>query len=941
MKNRKIGTNLRFTTKKDLLALFLASAVGVAALAGPSLASEVNARSLRYYEQAQEHMASGDTAAAVIEYKNAIRTDPNNLEARMALAGIYNSQLNGVSAEKELRAARSRGMPMDKILIPLASAMLIQAKYQELLEELPLSLASQSNRVELGVYRAQAALAARQLEQAEKELVAIEGEASDREEVWLVRSWVLDRQGKSDEALESIDKALALAPTSARFLLQKGEIYRQTQKFAEAVPYYDKVLEQNPLDMKARLGRGYANLGLQNIDAVEADAEIILERFAREPNASYMKALVLARKGQSEEAIDVLSKAYRIEENASAMYLAANLYLNTNQLEQARASINKYLTMQPTSLRGLVVSATVFLQNEEAEKAVDILERVHEAAPRDLRVVVLLANGYSQLGEFAKAADLYDIAIQSQPESEDLRYRAAQTRLNEGQVDLAIAGLESIVFSDLSSHRAAVLLFLTHLKQNEVAQARVALTEIEKITGQTAETENFNATVALLENDFDAANQHLKKSLSIDPGFVVAKINLARMHYSKGETQEAEQLFEEVLSAQPGSIPAVDGIIAIAREQGDNEKILAVLEAAVRADPKSIAANAKRVQELINQGRKDKALVAAQEFYQNLPEVPEALDAQAKAQIAVGQYNSAVVTYRKLQTMLPDNPLVRIRLAEAMVTAKDPAAAKDVLDKAIGYFPDEDVLRQKRILLEQQVSGDKSAETLAEGIYAQVKDPLQRLLGLGNILMALGNEQEAIKVYRQAYDSADRQGVLPLYRALDRTGNKPEAERVLREWMEGNPEDKAIQSILSSFLIQNGKFNEAIIETEKLQKMSPEDPIVLNNLAWLYEYVGRHDEAIALSKQAHTLSPTAGELADTYGWILFSNGRQEEALDILTDAAKRLPRDSEVQYHYAAALAHAGQPRKALEILHGILDTAAPFPGKEEAIKLRDKLMGN
>lgn len=939
MNNRKTGSFLRMSTQKSLMAAFLASAVGLATLGGPVMASEVSARSVRYYEQAQKYMDSGDTAAAVIEYKNAIRSDPNNLEARLALAIIHNSQLNGVSAEKELRAARARGMSLDQILLPLATAMIIQAKNLELLEELPLSLANDSTRVELAVYRAQAALAANQLEQAERELAAIESEASDREEIWLVRSWVSSRLGDTQQALENIDKALELEPASPRALLQKGEIFRQNQQFAEALPFYNKVLETRPLDLKARLGRGYANLGLQNTDEVEADADIILERFDREPNASYMKALILARRGEAEAAIDVIDKAYRIEENASAMYLASNLYLNTGQLEQARASINKYLTMLPNSLRGLVISATIYLQGGEAAEAVKILERVHEAAPNDLRVVVLLANGYDQMKEYTKAADLYDLAIQSQPESEDLRYRAAKTRLNEGQVDLAIAGLESIVFSDLSSHRAAVLLFLTHLKQKKVTQARLALAEIEKISGTTAETENFKASIALLENDFEAADSYLQSALSLDPSFVIAKINLARMNYTKGNVDAAEKLFEEVRASDPGYMPAVEGVIAISRERGDVERILKVLDLAVRADPRSISANAKRVQELIDQGREDKALVAAQEFYQNLPEVPEALDAQAKAQIAVGQYNSAVVTYRKLETMLPDNPLVRIRLAEAMVAAKDPVSAKDVLDRAIGYFPEEDSLRQQRVLLEQRIAGNESAEALAEGIYAKIKDPMQKLLGLGNILMALGNEQEAIKVYRQAYESSDRQGVLPLFRALDRTGNKPEAERVLREWMEANPEDKAIQSILSSFLIQNGSFEPAIVETEKLQKMSPEDPIVLNNLAWLYEYVGRHEEAIALSKQAHNMSPTAGELADTYGWILFSNGRQGEALDVLAEAAKRLPRDSEVQYHYAAALAHAGRPREALGILEGILDTAAPFPGKDEAIKLRDELM--
>lgn len=903
-------------------------------------AAEVSGRSMRYFEQAQEYETKGDTASAIIEYKNAIRTDGNNLEARIELAEIYNFQLNGVAAEKELIAARSRGIETSKILIPLATALIIQGKHEELLKELPIGLADDKSRIPLAVYRAQAALAVNKLEQAEDELAFIQNEAADREEVWLVRSWLAGRDRRLDEAMQYIDRALQINPKGARSLLQKADILRQTTDFEGSVPYYTKVLEIEPFNSQARLGRAYSNLGLKKSQEVVDDADIVLERIPNESNASYLKSVILAREGKSSEALDLLTSAYRIETLSSAMYLMANLHLQKQQMEQARAAINKYLSSDPTSLRGLVVSATIHLRMNEPSDAVDILERVHEAAPEDLRVIVLLANGYSQLKRYAKSAELYDLAIQNQPASEDLRYRAAQTRLNEGQIDLAISGLEAIVFSEMSSRRAAVLLFLTHLRREEIAPAANALDEIERLSGKSAETENFRASLALLSSEFDQAETHLRKAMSLDSEFVTAKINLARLFERKGMMDESKRLFEEVHTQKPGYMPAITGLIAVARQEGRDQDIIVLLDRAVADAPTSKQAHMQRVGELLTQGRPEKALVATRDFMEALPNTPEAFDALAKAQIANRQFASAIVTYRKLENMMPDNPLVRIRLAEAMIAAEDPAAAKLTLERSINDFPDYDAARRMRILLERDTEGTEQAENLAESLYDQVKDPLQKLLGLGNVLMAIGNEAEGLKVYRRAYQSsADRGGLLPLYRALDRTGNKEEAERVLRDWMDANPDDSAIQSILSSWLIQNGRFEDAIVETEKLQRMTPEDPIVLNNLAWLYENAGRHDEAILLSRQAHTLSPHAGELADTYGWILFTNGQKAEGLQVLEDAAQRLPRDFEVQYHYAAALADAGKTRSALGILNRILDVRSTFPGKDAAIELREDLL--
>jgi putative PEP-CTERM system TPR-repeat lipoprotein len=913
-------------------------------LSGPlfdAQATEVNARSLRYLEQAEKYAKNGNAGAAIIEFKNAIRTDDNNLEARFELALLYNAQLDGVSAEKELVAARSRGFDRDLILIPLATSFLIQGKYEELLSDLPLSKASPVTRVPLAVYRAQAALAVDKIDQAKKELAAIEGESSDRPELWFLKSWIAQSEGDYDIAMDMADKALEIEPENTRALLQKAELYRQTREFEASIPFFTKVLEAEPLNPKARLGRGYANLALKNTDAVIDDADIILERISVEPNASYLKAVVLAQRGQTEEALELLAKAYRIDTLPSAMYLAAALQYQEGQLERARTSINKYLTTSPTSLRGLVISASIHLKAGETDDAIGILERVREAAPEDLRAIVLLADGYSQKKQYTKATDLYELAIQSRPENEDLRYRAAKSHLNEGQIDTAIQGLEDIVFGDFNSHRAAVLLFLTHVKQKDVVASKAAIKEVEQISGETPETKNFRATVALMESEYVVAETHLRDALSMDPNFVTAKINLARLLDRNGKLEDSRALYEEIRESTPEYTPAILGLIELARQADKKQEVLDLLDEAVASNPQSTEAHVMRVKELLSQGRKERALVATRDFMEAMPHKPEAFDALARAQIANGQMSSAVVTYRKLENILPDNPQVRVRLAQAMLAAEDQNAAKEILERTMKDFPEEDVVRQMRILLERDIAGVDRAENLAEELYGEVDDPLQRLLGLGNMMMSLGNEQRALDIFRDAYSSSSgRGGLVPLYLALDRTGEKEEAERILRDWMGKNPDDVAIQTILASWLIQNGRFQDAITETETLQRLTPEDSIVLNNLAWLYEYVGRHDEAILLARQAYTQSPNAGELADTYGWILYSNGKKQEGLEILTQAAQRLAKDYEVQYHYAAALAGNNQPRAALEVLNRILEIRSTFAGREEAEALQKQLLG-
>ncbi len=99
-------------TTRGQLARGLTRAVlmfGLAAVLSAPADAAVSPRSAKYYEQGQKHVASNNIPAAIIEYKNAVREDVNNLDARFALAKLYLQTLDGPSAEKELKAVRDRG----------------------------------------------------------------------------------------------------------------------------------------------------------------------------------------------------------------------------------------------------------------------------------------------------------------------------------------------------------------------------------------------------------------------------------------------------------------------------------------------------------------------------------------------------------------------------------------------------------------------------------------------------------------------------------------------------------------------------------------------------------------------------------------------------------------------------------------------------------------
>ena len=68
----------------------------------------------------RQHMADGKLRAAIIEFKNAVKTDPDSGEARLALGEVALRVNDLRTAEKELRQARALGIEEPRVVLLLA-----------------------------------------------------------------------------------------------------------------------------------------------------------------------------------------------------------------------------------------------------------------------------------------------------------------------------------------------------------------------------------------------------------------------------------------------------------------------------------------------------------------------------------------------------------------------------------------------------------------------------------------------------------------------------------------------------------------------------------------------------------------------------------------------------------------------------------------------------
>ena len=90
--------------------------------------------SARFVDEAKSLSGKGDLNAAIIQLKNAVRSDADNSEARYQLALLYLRTGDPGAAQRELESARARGFDDTKIVVPLTQAYFQQGRFQDVVK---------------------------------------------------------------------------------------------------------------------------------------------------------------------------------------------------------------------------------------------------------------------------------------------------------------------------------------------------------------------------------------------------------------------------------------------------------------------------------------------------------------------------------------------------------------------------------------------------------------------------------------------------------------------------------------------------------------------------------------------------------------------------------------------------------------------------------------
>ncbi|MDB5410260.1 MAG: prsT [Rhodospirillales bacterium] len=905
------------------------------AVCGTATAASDFERSRAFLNDGRKLLENGKPAAAIIQFRNAVASDPANPEMhfQLGLALALNRGVDPHAAEDELRRAEAAGFDKDQVAVTLAELYLRQERYGELLDAFAEGNRPKEIEARIRTARAYAELNLRRPKDAERSF----SEAIALAQAGLAQTRIVmnDLPGAAD----LLEKALQIEPRLADAWILLGRVRALQNDKLRARNAFDKAIAIAPYNVVALLGRAALTIDDDERQA-RADIDLLLDQAPDNPRVNLLDAILKARHERWREAQVALMTILAPEYLPQALYLLSRVDLALGQIGQAEANINQYLALVPKDAAGLGVQASVMMRRGKPAGAVEILRRALIDDPNNTDLLGLLSDAYTLNGQKADAAATLDRLSAVAPKDAATRLRIAEQRIAVGRVAEALVDIQIARASEPLSPQATILAVQTLLGAGRVDDAAAVAADLGKRAPDSPVPETLLGVVAMRKGGASEARPHFEKALALQANFVTAAIDLAQTYRMERRFDDGRAVYDRIVKLEPRNTELMIARSDLEFADKKTAEGVAWLERARAADPQSIPAHMQLLRAYLDLKQAAKAVAMARELEQIAPADPQAIAGLAEAQLADNDRQTAITTLQRVVDMTNGAPDALIRLARATELDGKVSAAYGYMRKAWETNPGD--ARLQAALLDFSVRTDTVGASISFARdLAQLRpdDPAPRDM-LGQLYEADRRYDKAIEAFSEAFAKDENSFLVRrLAHAQAAGGQSDAAAATLGKWLAKRQDDADARLGYAIILAEAKQTEPAIAQYEQILAVSPRNPIVLNNLAWLYLQKG-DKRALAVAQRAYEAAPESPIIADTLGWILCESGDAASATEILNKAAAGATPPPAARYHFAVALDKTGRHDDARQVLSDLLQSGAKFDESAAAQQLLSRLGG-
>lgn len=631
----------------------------------------------------------GDIAGALAAYERLLKLVPNNIEARVARAGmqIDRNRLDEAAADVEEILRVFPRDPRGAYLKALIAARRgDQAGVQEslkviigLLDPVPPDVIA-TNRQMLFLH----GLAHFSLGNQEKAAILLAeymrrypGEPGPAK---LLAGLYLQK-GDGNKAINLLEPLRSKGPQDPKLLSLLAAAYMSERRFGQASKLLDEAVKLSGGAAEFRAELGFSLLGEGRSDL---GLDYLQQAFAGDPRQTrtgMALATLLMRRGQPDKALAIAIAMEKSQPNdVEVLNLLGGIKGASGDTAGARQSYERLLGRAPDHVPATLNLARIDMQERRFDAARQRLSALLKRSPNNIDAMLEMAGVEERAGNPVEAIKWLEKARAFPAGAVRAGLLLGESYLAQRSFQPALDVSREVVLKSGRSLPALALLARVQIAAGDNAEARKTLSEMTRLANFDADAQYAVARLQRAAGNDAGAYYSLEKGLAGKAGHVPSQVMKIEIDIAQREFTKAETALKALLALYPNdlSIARLQGDLAMARGQYP-AAIASYRNLASRKGGEGMILPLYRAYE--QAGERASGLQALENWSKTRPGEPTVLRVLGDGYLAAGDTGAARRTYERLLVIRPDDAMVLNNLAIVLLRQGE-ARALQVAEQA-------------------------------------------------------------------------------------------------------------------------------------------------------------------------------------------------------------------------------------------------------------------
>lgn len=807
---------------QNAVLLFIALLSGVLFVAGCASDEE---RVAGFIERGEAYVENDQPEEAIIEFKNVLQIEPENVVAHEALSLAY------LKVEKPREA------------------------YWEMSETVRLDPQNIEARLRYGTVSAAIRDYDLALEQAEAVLQIDSSNAA----AFVLRAQA--RESKEDFAGAESDLRAGIDadPTGPayRFLLsgfyeRRGDLEQSEESLRELIEIEESYLAVSALSrllLRARDRDDEALVALER--SVELAAAAPTERPESLPEDERLRT-------------SLVSNVLREDAVRASYLILAGYYFDRDRFDKTIETLEEAVALSETKVELIYQMASFYRLKGMLDKEDELIRRATKESPDSVSAQLVLSAYLGREGDLPGALVAARDAVAIEPQNVSARLREAELLVDLGYRDSdeesIIAGraiVDSVLEEEPDSPEANFVRAKVELSEGDVASAKESLETVLQTRPDWAQARYVLGSALAASGDLTRARVELARAIEIDPQMSIARKLLVKLHAQLGEHEFAIELGREYLEKHPDDIDIRIVVGQSLIRIGRGEDAYAEVEK-IPAEKRGAAALFALGRLDIAFGRVELGTDRLRRADELMPGNPQVLRTLLQLDQADGKLDDSVARIARAVEANPDESEIVEIDAEVKMATGDEVAARAALERAVELEARNVTAQLALADLEGRAGNVDGMIAVMERAAVAVPESSDLQYRLALVYERNGQRREAIDAYEKSIslnaDLAVAKNNLA-YLLTESGGDLDRALELAQQAKEQLPDDANSADTLGWVLLKRGVPSAAIGYLEEAAERFPANAaevqgIVRNHLAEAYEKNSEAAKAVSESQKS-------------------------------------------------------------------------------------------